>query len=61
MEINIFILVIALFAALIVGYWARKYIEKKYPDRAAALDTVVKQYGDKAESAIKDWRVGRGK
>ena len=60
MQTNPYILALVLVFVFLAGYWARRYLEKKYPDRVTALDTVVKAYGDRAEAVVADWRKDHG-
>jgi hypothetical protein len=47
--------------ALVVGYVARKYVGKRWPNAEEALDVVAKEYGERAELAVKRARQRAGR
>lgn len=46
---TIFIFVVLCAILLVAGWWARKYAEKKWPDKVTAGDDWARETGDKVQ------------
>lgn len=49
-------LVVVGVVTFVIGYVARRYVEKKWPNEAALMDAVATRYGKAAEDRLRSFK-----